>query len=134
MRELWLVFSLVISLGWLFWAATGISIQRQKFATREELKRLSKVTLQIFSRGRPPAGEEFWRSVGLEKPIQDPWGTPFRLTTPEPERFEWRSAGPDRFFDTADDLELKVPYGASLQPDVHPAEAQELGRPSTDVR
>ncbi len=134
MRELWLAISLILSLGWLFWAGNGIFVEKKKLETKAELKRLSKVTLQIFARGRPPAGEEFWRAVGLEKPILDPWGTPFRLTTPEPERMEWRSAGSDRFFDTSDDLVLKVPYGSSLQPDLSPSDGQELGRPATDVR
>ena len=52
---------------------------------------------------RAPAGIDGWNGPYLESVPQDSWGTPYRYRRLEHE-YETVSAGPDKVFDTADDL------------------------------
>jgi hypothetical protein len=134
MREIWLIFSSLLSVFWIFWAVEGLSKEKNNIEARAEVKRLSKITLRLFSRGKPPSGEEFWKFVGMEKPLADPWGSALVLNTLDAESFEWRSAGADRILHTVDDVAVKVPYGDGLNPDLTEPNPAETGLPSTDVR
>ena len=134
MRELWLFLLYFFSIFWVYWATSAQIHQKHVISAKDEVKRLSKVTLKLYSSGRPPSGEDFWKSVGMSNPIVDPWGTPFRLTILSNEVFQWRSAGKDQQFETADDVILDVPYGEALKVDFSSEPLEPQGLPSTDVR
>lgn len=94
------------------WLVVGSMVnERREITTRDDLRRLSKVTLQFFSKRVPPSAESFWRSIGRAEPLEDPWGTPYRLDLPSPDEFRWSSAGPDRKHQSADDLVSRIPFG-----------------------
>lgn len=134
MRELWLFLVSIFSIFWIYWAASEQVHQKNVISAREELKRLSKVTLKLYSSGRPPSGDDFWKSVGMANPIHDPWDTPFRLSVLSNELFQWRSAGKDQQFETPDDIVLDVPYGEGLRVDFSSEPTEPLGLPAVDVR
>jgi hypothetical protein len=134
MREIWLFFSSLISIFWILWAGEGFLREKKNIESRAEVKRLSKITLRLFSRGKPPSGEDFWKVVGISKPVSDPWGQPLQLNPLEGEAFEWRSAGADKILHTVDDIAVKVPFGDGLNPDLTEPSATDRGLPSTDVR
>ena len=63
--------------------------------------------------GEFPAGSssEVWNALSGDNPkkIGDPWGTPYAFVRePNPSDLKLRSAGPDRKFNTRDDLDSQV--------------------------
>ncbi len=73
------------------------------------LARSVKVWMIQFGLGYDPTQvtiDRLRKDLGIgDKDLQDPWGTPMRYE-PSVDGFRVRSAGPDRQFDTADDLQV----------------------------
>lgn len=86
---------------------------RAELEEREKIRRLVSITLQNFSDPRLLSEKEFWSLINRQEPMEDSWGTPYRLekrVSAGKDEFFWRSAGADLAFGTADDLEVQVPY------------------------
>lgn len=104
----------------LFTCLTGLQawqgyLRLQKESKRVEsqqgLARLAQVTVNLFPTGRPPMGNDFWKAIGRESPMLDPWGRAYVLENPMGTLYRWRGAGPDGGYDTGDDLVATIPYG-----------------------
>lgn len=86
---------------------------RAELEEKEKIRRLVTITLQNFADRRLLNEKEFWSLINRQEPMEDAWGTPYRLVKIElagGEEVFWRSAGADRAFGTGDDLEVQVPY------------------------
>ncbi len=95
--------------------------QRFRLVAKEEMRRFAVLTLRLFRRdGQPPSAEMFWAEVARKEPLLDPWGSPYQLRNHKKEEraFEWLSAGPDRIYGSADDLNYAVPYGDGINLDL----------------
>jgi hypothetical protein len=114
-----LLFVLVLLLTGLY-AAYMVRLYLQQREIQQMLvgmRRLAALVIQDYPDRQPPTQEgnrDFWRHLGRKGPITDAWGLPFVLERREQAGggaiFVWRSAGPDQLWDTADDLEVVVPY------------------------
>lgn len=139
MRELFLLLFLLTTA---FQAAVlGREFQRsQKISeTREDLRRLSKLTLEFFRGKEPPRGKEFWTAIGRQngEPIFDPWGQEYRLDVFEGEthrEYLWVSAGPDRTFGNSDDLKVRVPLPRENPDLTRPGITPDSGPTSIDAK
>lgn len=123
-RVIWLALVLLLT------AAHGADLVSQGIThwrsveARLEVKRLAENTLRYFEARKPPTGEAFWRTIGRNTPLLDPWGQAYALDIPQEGSFRWRSGGPDQRLGTPDDLSAEVPYGERL--------LQDLTQPSVD--
>ena len=52
----------------------------------------------------PPGFSNYWHGPYIESVPLDEWGTPFKYECVSSEPYQLRSAGPDRIFDTEDDI------------------------------
>jgi hypothetical protein len=122
MRLSWLVLAFALSVSHLYLMGSRLETERRKLEAQEDLLRLRKVTLRVFGGGRKPTAEVFWRTVERTEPLKDPWGSPYLLDSSFEDILEWRSAGPDRRFHTADDILSRIPFleGMELIPPERP--------------
>lgn len=102
---------------WLGWK--NLRAGERVLEARTAVSRLAKLTLEVFERRSPPQGQAFWKAIGRDAPILDPWGQEYRMEIFSGEssrQFIWISAGPDGRFGNRDDLRAQVPYqdGATL--------------------
>lgn len=132
-KGLWLFLLAVLTAAQIWAGAHGLIERKRRFEANDDLGRLIRVSLKFFGDGRPPSTEEFWKAVGMAKPLLDPWGTPYRLESSESIAFLWRSAGPDRLYGTADDLQVRVPFGAEQIPGLPDPAFEDPTPPSRDV-
>lgn len=107
-------------------------MHRRRVSTREDLRKLGLVSMNLFRNGRPPSPETFWVEIGRTEPLRDPWGNPYRLEAKLGERkyFEWSSAGQDRSFGTADDISQPIRFDSGTSLDLTSPELD----PSLDGR
>lgn len=118
MRAVWLIVTLALSLGLLFTLGRNFREESRREEAREDVKRLTKVTLRLFQNRRPPTGEHFWKEIGRAEPLRDPWGTPYRLEASSKTSFLWRSAAEDLRYQTGDDVLVEVPFGDGITLDM----------------
>ncbi len=100
---------------YLFGLYQGLNNGSEGSRTEQSLRRLAALTIQNFPNRDLDYPDQFWKSIGREgEPMRDGWGTEYRLSSKVEEggkrAFYWTSAGPDRFFETNDDIVVKVPY------------------------
>lgn len=114
MRFLWLLLFLALSFSHGVWMAARLREESRKLDARDDVRRLSKVTLQFFKSGTPPSGDVFWKTIGRSEPLRDPWGLAYELDSPGPHEFRWASAGPDQKLRTSDDIFSRVPFGDGM--------------------
>lgn len=125
-----------LSFAWFFAIALltlsqGYSLARQgadwfrRIDARLSVRRIAENSFRYFEGRRPPAGEAFWKAIGRNAPLNDPWGHPYVIEHRADGGFLCRSAGEDGFRDTGDDITFDVPYGFTLDmlhPEKGPAE------------
>jgi hypothetical protein len=124
----------------LFWLARDLRNAREVLATGENLRKLAALTIRNFPDRNLDSPELFWKAIGREgNPMHDAWGTEYRVGSRDEagqKAYFWTSAGPDRRFDTRDDVQVAVPYasGLSSDGDLAPGEPAVPPPVSTDAK
>lgn len=99
------------------------------------VRRLARLTFEIFQGQEPPAGGSLWQAIGKPAPMIDPWGQEYRMEVLPGQYYReyiWQSAGKDHAFGSRDDLRARVPYSHENAPDVtQPEMNSENGNGST---
>lgn len=138
MRELICLMMLIATLGQANLLKRSYAHQKDIVSTRESLRRLASLTMEMFQSQDPPQGTAFWRALGRDTPIYDLWGQEFKMEIYAGESqkvFLWLSAGPDQIYGSGDDIKVRVPYqkGATLDL-THPEISGETGLFSIDAK
>jgi hypothetical protein len=137
MRELLLVLMLLATIAQAAIMRQRLQRERDIVTTRESVKKLAAITLQVFKGQDPPVGMAFWQGLNRTEPMYDLWGQEYRLevlTGETHKEFIWQSAGPDRQYGTADDIRARVPYQRGVTLDLtHPEINRDSGPSSSDA-
>lgn len=121
-RVLFLLTIIAFSLALAFYGGHLYFREAEEVRAMENMRKLAALTIRDYPEGNPPLGDrslEFWKRLGRDGPIQDPWGHDFVLERREDTKgtralFSWGSAGPDGLWQTADDLKVIVPYAGPV--------------------
>lgn len=103
---------MAISLSQVHMIRKNMDSLRLMTVAKRDIKNLLLLTL---SYARKPEAvlhsEVIWKDLGIDNPIKDPWGIPYRMENDD-KVVLWRSAGPDANYGTADDIFAKIPAPA----------------------
>ncbi|MGZ3693818.1 MAG: hypothetical protein ACXWQO_06430 [Bdellovibrionota bacterium] len=134
MRELLLALMLMATLAQMAILQKQFSAEKKIVTTRESVKRLSLITINVFKGQDPPSGKAFWESLGRSGPMYDVWGQEFRLEIfvgDTHKEYIWESAGPDRQWGTPDDIKARVPYQRGVTLDLTQPEISSESTPDS---
>ena len=139
MREFFLLLILLITAFQAAVIEREFRRERKVNEVREDLRRLSTLTIEYFRGKEPPQGKEFWEAIGRPggEPIYDTWGQEYRLDIFPGEthrEYIWVSAGPDRAFGTGDDIKVRVPFPRENPDLTRPGITTETGPTSLDAK
>ncbi len=111
---------IAITVSHVVWFVYDLRQAKEVQRVQVGLRRLAALSVRNFPDRNLNDADLFWKAIGREKPMRDPWGTEFRVEGKEGRRYFWRSAGPDGRWDTADDLAVEIPFVDSpgLSPDL----------------
>ncbi len=124
----------------LFWMYQGLRTARDVLGTKESLRRLSALTVRNFPDRSLETPDLFWKAIGREgQPMLDLWGNEYKVEirmVGDQRQYAWQSAGPDRQWNTADDVHVDVPYaiGLGAGEDPSPDDFQPVKPPSTNAK
>lgn len=122
MRNLLISIFVLLTLLALFGFYSGIKEEKSVIETKEELRRLSAVSLRMFKGKTPPTEAIFWKELG-RAPMKDHWGQDYRLESGAA-GILWRSSGPDRLLHTSDDIVVPVLFDADSSSGAPPVDSR----------
>jgi hypothetical protein len=121
MRELIVLLMMLVTGAQLVLVNHRLAAEKTVAETKQNVKRLASLTLDVFHGQDPPEGASLWAAIGRTSPMVDPWGQEYRMEVLQGQFYReyiWVSAGPDRVMGSQDDLKARVPFQHGNGPDL----------------
>lgn len=117
-----LIFAAMVGAAALYvhWSWLEFKHGQELAEAKENLRKLASLTAHRFPERDLGDAKAFWKSIGRDEPMKDPWGQEFQLVVEAQEKEKlawWQSSGPDRAWSTQDDLKQLVPFPKGMPPE-----------------